>query len=224
MRAMYLKITKICLLAMIIPLAGCSLLNSASATPTVDAMAATGTVSAIQTESAQLVFSQLTQAALLTPSATIEVPTNTPQATNTTQPTVTEAVPPTATKTAYVAPAATNTPTQAALQCSVTALSPAYGMKVAANVDFDFSVTIKNTGTTTWGEDDINFGYLNGTKFQKKVDSVDLPKDIAAGASVSFLVDMFSGTATGAQSASWGLMLGGNGYTFCVVDVSVIVE
>jgi hypothetical protein len=224
MKTLTSVILKIFLLISCLSLLGCNAL--ATATPTItaspsaiateDPQIIASTVSAAKTEAVGTAFAQLTQAVTATP-----LPSDTSQATET--PTFTP-VPPTPTATRTLAPlwTATVLATQGAYQCSITSLSPKSGESVTKGNDFDLAVTLKNTGTHDWSTDNIDFKYLSGTKFQKKVDAIDLPSNVDTGDSIDLVVDMVANTDTGTHSASWGLVNGST--TFCTVDISVKVK
>jgi hypothetical protein len=219
-------IKTIFLLAAIITLAGCSPLTGVPGTPTFDSQVFASTVAAVQTEAVQSVYTQLTQSAALTPSATLPPPpTDTPRATNTSLPTVAPTIAPilpTATMAISPTQFPTATPTQGAYQCSITALNPPGGTSFTKGIDFDLNVTLKNIGSKTWDHNNIDFMYLSGAKFQKKVDALDLPEDVDPGDSINLIVDMVANTDTGTQNATWGLVRSGS--TFCFVGIRVIVK
>lgn len=221
-------------------LTSCNVPATGAQPATVDAKAVAGTVAAIQTESVKQALIQLTEAAKLTPLATnTEVPSATPQASATTAPTNTQVPPtsaptaiattklfptstpvPTLTKVVIVAP--TSTSAQSEYQCTVSSFSPPLGYKIGSGADFDLNVTFKNTGTETWSASDIDFQYLNGAKFQKSVDAVDMSDDVAPGETISFIVDMLAKTGTGTQTATWGLVRSSS--VLCYVGIRLNVQ
>jgi hypothetical protein len=232
---------RIILVASLIFLAGCNIpANGVVAPSTIDQNAVQATVNAVQTQSVKDALVQLTMAAALTPSAApTEAATEAPQDTATTAPTNTEVpptVPPTSipsltpvktstpvpTNTNVVVIAPTVVPTQGEYQCAITALSPAAGWQVSPGNDFDMNVTFKNVGTKTWTASDIDFRYLNGVKFQKRVDALDLSKDVATGEKISMVVDMLATTDTGSKSATWGLVRSDT--VFCYVSIRINVK
>jgi hypothetical protein len=214
------------LLVTIIALAGCSPATGALSTPTLDPQVFASTVAAIQTKAAQSVYAQLTQSAALTPSATLPPPpTDTPQDTDTPLPTVAPTfapIPATATLAIPPTQRPTASPTQGAYQCAITALKPASGTSLTKGNDFDLNVTFKNIGSETWDDNSVDFAYLNGAKFQKKVDAFDLPANVDPGDSINLIVDMVANTETGTQNATWGLVHSGS--SFCSVGIRVIVK
>jgi hypothetical protein len=231
---------RLILIASFLFLAGCNVPATNQAAPTINSQFVQGTVNAVQTQSVKDAYVQLTMAAGLTPSATpTEAVTETPQDTATSAETNT-AVPPTVpptpipsltpfltstpvpTNTQVVVIAPTVVPTQGEYQCTVTALSPAVGWQTAQGSDFDLNVTFKNVGTKTWYGSDIDFKYMSGVKFQKRVDAIDMPKDVAYAETVSFTVDMLAPSDTGIKTATWGLSRSGT--VFCYITVRVNVK
>ena len=217
-------ILKLFLLLTCLSLVGCNAVATvapaiaapSTAVPTVDPQIFASTVSAARTESVATAYAQLTESVTATP-----LPSDTAQATET--PTFTP-VPPTPTVTRTLAPLWTVTviATQSDYQCSITSQSPKSGESLTNGSDFDLAVTLKNTGTQNWSTDNIDFRYLSGTKFQKKVDAIDLPSNVDTGDSISLVVDMVAGTDTGTHDASWGLVNGST--SFCTVNIHVNVK
>jgi hypothetical protein len=198
--------------------------------PTEDPLAATAAFQALQTQAMQNAQAELTQAALLNPSATPTLlPTNTPE-TPTATPTATNtAVPPTAVPI-IVLPSATPIPytatpsataTRSDLNCTVTGFSPANGYKLKPGGDFDGRWTIKNTGSATWTTSGTDFAYASGTKFQSHVDVIDLPSEVSNGNSVELIIDMLAPTSTGSYTTTW--VLRKDGTNFCYVSLSIVV-
>jgi hypothetical protein len=88
-------------------------------------------------------------------------------------------------------------------------------------VDFDFKVTLRNSGTETWTDDNVDFAYLSGTKMQESVNSRDLTSDVSPGSETTFIVDMLAPVDTGTYSAVWALLNSGN--SFCTITISIVV-
>jgi len=217
-------VLKIFLLLSCLSLVGCNALATATPTlaatattvPTVDPQIFASTVSAARTESVATAYAQLTESVTATP-----LPSDTAPATET--PTFTP-VPPTPTATRTLAPLWTVTviATQSDYQCSITSQSPKSGESLTKDSDFDLAVTLKNTGTEKWSTDNVDFRYLSGAKFQKKVNAIDLPSNVDTGDSIDLVVDMKASTDTGTHDASWGLVNGST--TFCTVNIHVNVK
>jgi len=224
------------LIVSFVALSGCTIPSANAEMPTVDADAVQKTVAAIQTQSVNAAYQQLTQSALLTPAATnTTIPTNTvepsatptntevpPTSTSTNTPIVNTSTPiPTLTK-AVVIVVPSSTPTQGAYQCSVTSVNPTWNLKVDKGVDFDLKVTFKNIGTKMWDDGDVDFKYISGAKFQKRVDVADLTDDVDPGDKITMAVDMLANTDKGYQSATWALTRSGT--EFCWVTIRINVQ
>ena len=203
----------------LIGLAGCK------PEPTVDPVAQAVTFAVIQTEAAEAIFATLTQAFLLTPSATpTPPPTETPQPSLTPVPSATLApvVFPTAPPTAvYIPPTITLTPTAAPYACVILSQSPAAGEKIPKGLDFDFKVTLRNNGTEKWVAADVDFAYQSGTKLQENLNSRDLSGDVSPGSETTFIIDMIAPKEPGNYSATWAVL--NSGSSFCAVNISITV-
>jgi hypothetical protein len=219
------KILKMFLLVSLLTLVGCNApltstptsVPSATAVPTLDPQILASTVSAARTEAVGTAFAQLTEAVTATPLSTdTPLPTETPTVTPVT-PTVTRTFMPFFTQTTTALPAQST-----AYQCEITDLAPKYGESLTNGADFDLAVTLKNIGTKEWTTDNIDFKYLSGDKFQKKVDAIDLPSNVSTDDSIKLVVDMVASTGTGTKDASWGLVNGTA--NFCTVSIHVIVK
>ncbi len=188
------------------------------------------TISAAQTQAVGMAFLSLTQTASSYQAATVTLrPSSTsnasatPISSFTPPPTITPPPPITNTPVQASAPivivtsAPSQTPTKSAYQCKITSISPFYNQKLTRGVDFDFRVTLENTGTEKWESGDMDFKYISGAQFQTYVDTLDLKVDVNPGDDVSFLVDMAATTGTGSQSARWRLG------DFCTVYIGIYV-
>lgn len=207
------------LLLLLPALAGCG------AEPTEDPVAQAETFAVIQTEAARVIFETLTQSALLTPSATLTpapsqtpLPTLTPVPSATLAPVVFPTTPPTA---VYIPPTVTLTPTPAPYACVIVSQSPAAGAKIESEQDFDFKVTLRNSGTEKWVAADVDFVYQSGTKMQESINSRDLAADVSPGSETTFAIDMFAPKDPGKYSATWAVL--NSGVSFCAVNLSIEV-
>ncbi|MHC1781549.1 MAG: hypothetical protein AB9891_02085 [Anaerolineaceae bacterium] len=225
---------KIFPLLLIIFIMGCNLPTSLLPTATPAAAEETedifATISAAQTQAVDAAFQSLTQTSVsyhaatvtLRSSATSNV-TSTPVASFTPPPTITPMPPITNTPVQPAAPivvvtsAPSLTPTKSAYQCKITSISPSYNQHLTNGVDFDFRVTLENTGTETWEGGDNDFKYISGAQFQTSVDTLDLKTDVDPGGEVSFVIDMAATTGTGTQSTRWRLG------DFCTVYMGIYV-
>ena len=144
--------------------------------------------------------------------------TNTPAATNT-------PVPPTLAPTATFIPwtaTPSRTATLSTYNCTVTDVSPAATASQKTGADFDGRWVIKNTGSLAWNHTDVDIKYLSGTKFQVAGESaMDMKTDVAAGASVTVIVDMIAPADAGTFYASWALVQGS--LNICNMNLTVVV-
>ncbi len=204
--------------ALAFALAACSAAPTAAPTlaPTIDTKP---TFDAISTQAAQTVVANLT---LTAPSATPIVPTNTVAPTNTVPPAPTDTPAPTSTPTRVFIPwTQTPTPTQAAYACAITGVSPASTDKITVNQDFDGKWTLKNTGTKTWVSSNVDIRYIDGEKFQKKTDVVDLGSDVAPNGTYTVVVDMVAPSNDGTHSTRWGLTLEDGSICYLSLTINV---
>ena len=180
---------------------------------------------------------KITQEALLNPSATnTEVPPTEVPPTNTEVPPTNTEVPPTAlveTPTVFVPPTAAPvlptatfkpvfTPTRSDYNCQIASAAPAWNASMSPGVDFDGRWTFKNTGSNVWPMNNVDFVFISGTRFHGDKDVYDLPKDVAKGDSVEFIIDMLAPKEPGTYSATWGLKLDGS--LFCVTTIRIVVN
>jgi len=223
MHKYFFVIIRFFVLSALLALAGCNL--PAVGLPRVSTPTSSvfiNTLAAAQTEAVQSVYQTLTQAAVLTPSATL------PPLTATVQPAGSKSLTqnaPTATKkaTATRKPAPSPTATPSAYQCFITSLSPTSGTSITRGKNFDLKVTLKNDGSATWTPSTVDFTYLSGPKFQKTASTIDLTKDILPGQSVKLLVDMAATSDKGTQNINWALEQSTGAY-FCYVGITVKIK
>lgn len=208
---------------------GCSFGSMPTAAPQVDTAP---TFQAVQTEAAKTVVAELTQIAP-TPTLVLPSTTNTEPApaTETAQPTMTNtsapatvAVPPTATftsaaPTATLRPVSTATPVNTA--CRIEDQSPVFGADLNRNADFDGVWKVKNTSKTIWSSSAVDIKYLSGTKFQTKVDILDLPSDVAVDGTYTVVLDMRAPDQTGRFSTTWAITQGST--ALCTMSLTIDV-
>lgn len=174
-------------------------------------------------------IAEITQQALLNPSATNTFtplpPTDTPVPSPTPitpTPTFTE-VPPTYTP---LPPIATTTPTvsptRSDFNCQLVSSSPPLNQVYPPGGDFDGRWTFKNTGSEVWDKDKVDFLFISGTKFQEHVDKLDLSSSVNKGDSIEFIVDMLAPRSAGTYSATWGLKK--DDIVFCSATIQIIVK
>jgi hypothetical protein len=193
-------------------LVGCSSptpIPTVTLAPTVDIQP---TLDAVKTQSALTVIANLTQnAPTATPTAAL---TSTTAATSTPQFT--------ATQTATLLPWWTKTPTQSVLGCEVTSSSPAQNASFNSSTDFDAKWVVKNTGSETWGQNDIDIRYSSGDKFQKSGDTIDLGNDVSSGQSYTITVNMRTPTDSGSHTTTWTVNRGTQ--ALCTMTLTIIVK
>lgn len=219
------RIAVIVVLAVLLP--SCSFGNMPTLAPTVDTRP---TFEAIQTESAKTVVAELTrsapqeQPAQPTPTQVVITATQAPPtetAVPITIPTFTQ-IPPTPTSTripATLPPAATATPINSG--CTITNQSPSFGDDFPKEADFDGKWVVKNTSSSTWSSTAVDIKYIGGTKFQTKVDMVDLSSDVAVDGSYTVVIDMKTPKTAGRYSTTWAFVQGGT--TLCTLGITLDV-
>ncbi|PKO05447.1 MAG: hypothetical protein CVU41_12515 [Chloroflexi bacterium HGW-Chloroflexi-3] len=172
---------------------------------------------------------EITQQALLNPSATNTFtaipPTNTPipSATPITPTPTFTAVPPTETPlppTSTTTP--TVTPTRSDFNCQLVSNSPALNQSYPPGGDFDGRWTFKNTGSEVWDKDKVDFLFFSGTRFQEHVDKLDLNSNVSNGESIEFIIDMLAPKSAGTYSATWGLKK--DDIVFCSAMIQIVVK
>lgn len=212
------------LLIAVLILSGCSSLIPGN--QGVQPVALTATFDAMVNAALQAAIAELTQEALLNPSATNTLTPVPPTATYTQTASVTSTftpIPPTSTP---LPPTATSSPTVTATRsdfnCQVVSFSPPIDRVYPSGGDFDGRWTFKNTGSEVWNKDNVDFVYLSGTKFQEHVDSVDLSTSISNGEEVQLIVDMLAPKSSGTYTATWGLKK--DNLVFCTSTLQIIVK
>jgi len=198
--------------------------------PTVDTAP---TLAAVRTESAATVAAQIAAQASPTPlpATATAIPTEVPPtvapptaAPTIAQPTVAAVVPTKAAPVVTIAPKATATSAATKYGCEVTSTTPSYNAEFSPRGDFDGKWVLKNTSDTTWDGGSFDIRYVSGTKFQENQDleTVDLPASVAAGNSITVVVDMLAPAEPGTYSAVWALV---NGDTVaCNLSVNIVVK
>jgi hypothetical protein len=166
------------------------------------------TLDAVKTQSAATVIADLTR--------------NAPNPTNTFIPVSTKTPQPTLMATNTLMPWWTKTPTQASGSCTITDSSPKYNEILAPNASFDGKWVVKNTGDGKWLSNEVDIRYASGTKFQTKVDVVDLKNDVDEEESYTVTVDMKSPAAAGTYATTWVINKGGK--VICSMPLTIIVQ
>ncbi|MFH1185009.1 MAG: NBR1-Ig-like domain-containing protein [Chloroflexota bacterium] len=172
-----------------------------------------GTAGAAQTQTAALM--RPTSSPTLTPTAT-----RTPSLTPTFTPTFVF-------RLRSATPAKTSTPTLAPglisgeYSCKLLDQDPADGSKLDAKVDFDAVWEVRNTGSATWDENNIDFAFFNGDKLHEQ-SVYDLNKSVKSGESINLIVDMVAPKDAGKYRTVWSLRRGND--DFCRVTLTINVK
>jgi hypothetical protein len=201
---------------LVLLLTGCRAEPTAAPTaiPTIDPQP---TYDVVSTQAVATAFTDLT---LNAPTATVIPPTDTPTPTFTPGPT--NSPQPTATATQVFIPwTKTPTSTQPAYGCVVTNVSPQSSDTIKVDQDFDGTWTIKNSGTTTWSNGNVDVRYVDGTKFQTGGDLYDLSSDVAPNGTYTVVIDMKAPSSDGSFTSTWGLYM--NGGYICQFGMSINV-
>lgn len=171
----------------------------------------------INTIVAQTAGAAATQtAALIPPTLT---PTTTPTATRT--PTVTPSLTPTF---LFILATLSKTPTPGPasgdLACLLVSQSPDDGATMTKNQSFTVSWKLRNSGSSTWDPNAVDFIYVSGAKMAS-VKAADLPKSVAAGDTITLKLSMTAPGAKGSYKTVWTLRQGKT--QFCKVNISIVV-
>lgn len=220
---MYSKhiLLRLAAILVVIALTGCSIPTTRpTLVPTIDLKP---TFDAVAAEAVQTVVAQMTQNA-----PTPAPPTDTPAPTATSAPTETPlpsfTPAPSLTPTNTLIPW-TNTPRATATyayNCKINESLPDYGSDFPPNAPFDGKWKVTNTSDKTWSKDAVDFKYLSGTKFQDRVDALDLKNDVDKNESYTVIIDMTAPNNVGRYSATWGFVQGST--ILCAVNVTIDVR
>jgi len=104
--------------------------------------------------------------------------------------------------------------------CVLVSQSPEDGSHFDPKKNFTASWKVKNTGSSTWDTDSVDFVYDSGDKMHKK-QLYDLPTDIPVGQSVTLNVSMLAPNSDGTYTTVWSLRRGTT--YFCHVDLTIRV-
>jgi hypothetical protein len=214
-------IVALSLVSLLVTLSACGFPTKPVSTPTIDQQVIVNTVAAIQTQAVATSEYRLTQQALanptIAPTATL-LPSSTPYPTYTALPTYTFV--PTATRIPMTSTPVVS-PTPKPYDCQIISTSPTYGVVMAKGNDFDGKWVIKNTGTQSWGNTDVDIVYQSGTKFNKR-DVYDMTASVPSGNEITILVDYLAPLSTGTFTNTFALRRGGA--TFCSMSVTIVTK
>jgi len=113
-------------------------------------------------------------------------------------------------------------PAYASGNCQLIAVSPANGSSVSTKQDMDIRWTIKNTGSSTWDHNAVDYQYVGGTKMYKNSSTYDMQSDVASGGQVDIIVDTIAPSTPGWYSTTWGLIQSGT--RLCTMSISLYVK
>jgi len=175
------------------------------------------------TDIAQTANAAATQTALLLPPTFTSTPTFAPTKTPTVTPTPLAdlsylAFSPTASLTATFA---TSVAGATDYSCLLIAQSPEDNTVLASGAIFSVRWQVKNTGTVTWGANNIDYRYKSGAKLHKQ-SVYDLYKDIAPGDFADLIADMKAPATAGAYSTVWRIRVGKK--EFCSLTLTIDVK
>ena len=195
----------------------------------------------METQVAQEVAVQLTEIALSQPAPTNTIPptaipdqptefptpTDTPApmgVSPTSEPASTTPVLPAPSNTAS-APTATKQPlptaTTAPFACELVKQNPENGKTFKPGDDFDVVWTVKNTGSSKWDDNEVDYRYESGDKIHQK-DGYDLPKIVKPGESIDLVVDVQAPDKEGKYKTTWVLNQGS--HLICTLKIEIVVE
>jgi len=187
---------------------------STSAAQTIVVMSAQLTMAAAQLTATQ---PQATFAASETPA-----PTDAPTAPATQVP-ATPSIISVSSSTVGVTPLATYTSIpQISGSCELISVSPPAYTSYSTGGDFDSKWVIKNSGSTTWKTNEVDFEYISGTKMYKSKALFDLSADVLVNNDITLIVDSIAPKTTGTYTTTWGLVRSGT--KLCTMSVTIIVK
>jgi hypothetical protein len=200
---------------------------------TVLTVSPTEDISPYFTQAAETVFAQITETAKAKPT---ETPTFTATITPSTTPTVTATatvkpavvyvwVPSATTYTSTPITMTPSTPTAvvtaSGYSCSVTSQSVANGTEFVKGSEFDASWTVKNTGTSAWDANEIDYRFISGTSMHKSSAAFDFPSSVAVGSSITITVDMIAPSSAATYETYWGIAR--SSVNFCTLPMKIKV-
>ena len=117
----------------------------------------------------------------------------------------------------------TRTTPKSSSSCSLVSQKPVDNTTFKAGTDFDTTWTVKNTGTSDWRTDTVDFMYVSGTKMHKPAygDIKDLKENVAKNGTIALVVDMLAPATSGTYSETWALKSGST--TLCTMFITIKV-
>ncbi|HTP00790.1 MAG TPA: NBR1-Ig-like domain-containing protein [Anaerolineales bacterium] len=105
--------------------------------------------------------------------------------------------------------------------CALTDQSPQDGSSISKNQTFAVTWTVKNTGSSTWDSNTVDFSYASGAKLSP-LKAVDLPKTVPSGDSLDLKLTMVAPSSADTYRTVWTLEAGKD--PFCRLDVTIVVK
>ena len=202
--------------AMMLMFACAPVLFSPAAPPTLDA-------NSLNTVIAQTAGAAATQTAVLQPSTSTltftPLPTRSPTEVPSLTPTFIFILPTNTVPT----PTPTLNPTSSGgtSSCEVVSQDPEDNTKFSPGADFDAHWVVRNTGSTTWDANSVDYRYASGDKIHQQA-VYDLPSNVAAGSKINLGVDMTAPDDAGTYTTRWQVRMAKT--TLCTMRLTIIVK
>ena len=104
--------------------------------------------------------------------------------------------------------------------CHFVSQIPENGTRMGSRNDFDWEITLINTGERKWPVED-KYMYVRGDKFHR-YSEYNFPEEVVSGQEITLIVDMEAPKEPGSYLTTWALNV--NGETFCYFSLQIIVE
>jgi hypothetical protein len=105
---------------------------------------------------------------------------------------------------------------------SCTIVSTAPTGTVARGADLDMVWEVKNTSKKNWEASSVDYKYVSGSKFYKRVDRYDLKQTVKPGETVRIVVDVIAPQTAGSYTTNWALVEGST--TLCNLSYTLRVR
>ena len=106
--------------------------------------------------------------------------------------------------------------------CELISVSPAAYTLLPAGGDFDSKWQIRNSSSSEWNSNEVDFEYLSGTKMYKRKAIYDLSDDVAVNDDITLIVDSLAPKTSGTYTMTWGLVR--SGARLCTMSVTIRVK
>ncbi len=111
-------------------------------------------------------------------------------------------------------------PTPVSGNCQISSTSPTGW--VSTRDDFDVIWTVKNTSTTTWELNTVDYKFISGTQLYKYGNMYDLMQTVKPGESVKIVVDAVAPNQSGTYAMNWAIVNGST--TLCTLPATIYVK